>query len=54
MRARVEVGEGGLEEDPGVKEELLRWLSVAEVAWACGTSAAQRFCAVEWWRGGGA
>ena len=50
--AGVEVGEGGFEEDPGAKEELLRWLLVAEVAWACGSSAAQRFCAVRWWRGG--
>jgi hypothetical protein len=26
VRARVEVREGGLEEAPGAKEELLRWL----------------------------
>ena len=50
--AGVEVVEGGLEEDPDAKEELLRRLLVAEVAWVCGTSAAQGFCAVRWWRGG--
>ena len=38
--AGVEVDEGDLEEDPGAKEELLRQLLVAEVAWACWTSAA--------------
>jgi hypothetical protein len=36
---------------PGAKEELLMLLLVAEVAWACWTSAAQRFCAVEQRRG---
>jgi len=46
------VEDGGLEERPGAKEELLRLLLVAEVAWACWTSAAQRFCAVEQRRGG--
>ena len=50
---QVVVGEGGLEEDPGFKEELRRRLLVAEVAWACWTSAAQRFCAVEQRRGVG-
>ena len=53
MRAGVGVGGFGLEEAPGTKEELLRLLLVAEVAWACGTSAAQRFCAVEQRRGVG-
>ena len=27
--------------DPGPKAELLRWLSVAEARWSCGTTAAQ-------------
>ena len=49
---QVVVGEGGLEEDPGAKEELQRRLLVAEVAWACWTSAAKGFCAVRWWRSG--
>ena len=40
MRAWVGVGGFGLEEAPGTKEELLRRLLVAEVAWACGTTAA--------------
>jgi len=40
--AGVEVEEGDLEEGPGAKEEILRLLLVAEMAWACWTSAAQR------------
>ena len=40
MRAGVGVGGFGLEEAPGTKEELLRRLLGAEVAWACGTTAA--------------
>ena len=50
--AGVEVEEGDLEEGPGAKEEILRLLLVAEMAWACWTSAAKGFCAVRWWRGG--
>ena len=40
--AGVEVEEGDLGEGPGAKEEILRLLLVAEMAWACWTSAAQR------------
>jgi len=61
VRARVEVGDGGRGDTPGIQAELLRWLLVTEVAWACGTTAAQRFCAsngeaevgVRWRRGQG-
>ena len=38
MCAGVGVGGFGLEEAPGAKEELLRQLFVAEVAWTCGTT----------------
>jgi hypothetical protein len=45
VRARVEVGDGGRGDTAGTEAELLRRLLVMEEAWACGTTAAQRFCA---------
>ena len=40
MRAGVDVGDGGRGDTPDTKAELLRRLLVAEVARACGTTAA--------------
>jgi len=47
VRARAEVGDDGRGDIPGTQAELLRRLLVAEVTWACVTTAAQRLCSGE-------